>query len=126
MDEYVELQHNAIDGGLYCRVGQFETQRFKIRIPAGINGWTVSWQAYAAETGILRMALDAPPGAEVIDVDDTRKTLELLWAGKQLRAIGPAGSGGMAVSTYQSDTTFKTDRERWLYCDAHYPGGRLI
>lgn len=124
---HIELVHRTIDGGLYCRVGQFGHTRFKIRIPAGISGWTVSWQAYAApETGLLRMALDHPAPAEVQDVQDARFTLQDLWAGKALRAVGPPGSGGMSVSTYQSDTTFVTDRERWLYCDAQYPGGSLI
>lgn len=91
---------------------------YRIRIPAGTHLWRVGVQ-----TGDLPvpcsvvMSLDAPPdSARAVPVGhDYRDVLQRLWAGETLRSESPANAGTLSVSQAQPGTTWRADRERWLY-----------
>lgn len=91
---------------------------YRIRIPAGTQLWRVGVQ-----TGDLPvpcsvvMSLDAPPdSARAVPVGhDYRDVLQRLWAGETLRSESPANAGTLSVSQSQPGTTWRADRERWLY-----------
>lgn len=91
---------------------------YRIRIPAGTQLWRVGVQ-----TGDLPvpcsvvMSLDAPPdSARAVPVGhDYRDVLQRLWAGETLRSESPANAGTLSVSQAQPGTTWRADRERWLY-----------
>lgn len=91
---------------------------YQILIPAGAQLWRVGVQ-----TGDLPvpcsvvMSMDAPPDtARASEVGhDYRKVLPRLWAGETLRSESPANAGTLSVSQSEPGTTWRADRERWLY-----------
>lgn len=113
------LRHTAHDlpSGLY-----------RILIPAGAKLWRVSVQTYLYDAPARALlAFDAPPVAPGTPAgNDTRDTLARLWAGATLAFDAPERSGGLSISQPQSTSTFKADRDRWLYLSLDFPAGRVL
>lgn len=113
-----ELTHTRTGDTLRNAQSGLPSGLYRILIPAGAQLWRVGVQ-----TGDLPvpcsvvMSMDAPPDtARASEVGhDYRKVLPRLWAGETLRSESPANAGTLSVSQSEPGTTWRADRERWLY-----------
>ena len=123
-----ELIHTRTGDTLRYAGNDTPSGLYKIRIPAGTSAWRVGIQTYRVDdTATALMSLDAPPVADsAVMVDDTRRTLQRLWAGQTLRAESPGNSGTLMLSQPESGDPWRADRERWLYIDVRFPAGRTL
>ena len=101
---------------------------YRVLIPAGTKLWRVSVQTYLYDAPARALlAFDAPPVAPGTPAgNDTRDTLARLWAGATLAFEAPERSGGLSISQPESTSTFKADRDRWLYLSLDFPAGRVL
>lgn len=113
-----ELIHTRTGNTLRNAQSGLPSGLYRILIPAGTQLWRVGVQ-----TGDLPvpcsvvMSMDAPPDtARASEVGhDYREVLPRLWAGATLRSESPANAGTLSVSQSEPGTTWRADRERWLY-----------
>lgn len=101
---------------------------YRIRIPAGTHLWRVGISTYLHDAPASALAaFDAPPAAPGEPCGpDTRHTLERLWAGATLSFYSPPGSGTLSISAPDSASTFRADRDRWLYLQLEFPAGKAL
>lgn len=101
---------------------------YRILIPAGTRVWRVSVQTYLYDAPARALlAFEAPPVAPGQPCGpDTRDTLARLWAGATLAFEAPERSGGLSISQPESTSTFRADRDRWLYLQLDFPAGRVL
>lgn len=120
----IELIHDRTGDTLYCVRPLLKDGDYKILIPKGAHLWRVSVEPFKVnEPGAALIALDAPPVGPGTPVGpDTRKTLERLWAGETLSFYSPPESGALTISTAESTSTFRADRDRWMYLHLDFPG----
>lgn len=100
---------------------------YRIRLPEGTRLWRMGIRTYQYEeaaTAVLR--LDEPPtDLGTLNGPDISKTLQRLWDGETLGFYSPPNSGTLTISSPDSTTQFRTDRERWLYLKMQFPSGRV-
>lgn len=101
---------------------------YQILIPAGTHLWRTGVQTYLSDEPASALAsFDAPPiGPGEPCGPDTRHTLERLWAGATLSFYSPPGSGTLSISAPDSASTFRADRDRWLYLQLEFPAGKAL
>lgn len=101
---------------------------YRILIPAGTHLWRVGVQTYLSDDPASAIAsFDAPPTAPGEPCGtDTRDTLARLWAGAALAFESPARSGTLMLSQPESTSTFRADRDRWLYLQLNFPAGKAL
>lgn len=114
----IELIHTRTGDVLRNAQSGLPSGLYRILIPAGAQLWRVGVQ-----TGDLPvpcsavMSMDAPPDAARAEPvgHDYRQVLPRLWAGNTLRSDSPANAGTLSVSQSEPGTTWRADRDRWLY-----------
>jgi len=114
----IELIHTRTGDTLRNAQSGLPSGLYRILIPAGAQLWRVGVQ-----TGDLPvpcsvvMSMDAPPDAARAEPvgHDYRQVLPRLWAGNTLRSDSPANAGTLSVSQSEPGTTWRADRDRWLY-----------
>lgn len=123
-----ELHHTRSGDTLRHAQADLPSGLYRILIPAGAKLWRVSVQTYLYDAPARALlAFDAPPVAPGTPAGpDTRDTLARLWAGATLAFDAPERSGGLSISQPQSTSTFKADRDRWLYLQLDFPAGRVL
>ena len=123
-----DLHHTRSGDTLRHSVHDLPSGLYRILIPAGARLWRVSVQTYLYDAPARALlAFDAPPVAPGTPAGpDTRDTLARLWAGATLAFEAPARSGGLSISQPESTSTFKADRDRWLYLSLDFPAGRVL
>lgn len=119
-----ELIHVRTGDTLYHVHPLLKDGDYKILIPKGTHLWRVSVEPFkVAEPGQALIAFDAPPVGPGTPVGiDTRNTLERLWAGETLSFYSPPDSGALSLSTAESTSPFRADRDRWMYLHLDFPG----
>ena len=101
---------------------------YRILIPAGTHLWRVGISTYLHDAPASALAaFDAPPvpPGEPLGTD-TGRTLERLWGGATLSFYSPPGSGTLSISAPESTSTFRADRDRWLYLQLEFPAGKAL
>ena len=124
-----ELKHVLAGDTLRCAESDLPSGAYKIRIPAGTAAWRVGVQTYRVdEPATALLAMDAPPDAALAEPvgTDTRQTLQRLWIGATLLCESPANSGTLSISQPEMGGAWRADRERWLYLQLTFPGGRTL
>lgn len=127
--EATELKHVLAGDTLRYAGADVPSGLYKIRIPAGTKAWRLVVQTYRSdEVALASLSMDAPPvAARSTPVGpDTRNTLQRLWSGETLRCESPANSGTISVSQPEMGGAWRAERERWLYLDVVFPGGRTL
>lgn len=129
MTEATELQHVLAGDTLRYAGADVPSGLYKIRIPAGAVAWRVGVQTYRVdEPARALLAMDAPPDAARAEPvgTDTRQTLQRLWAGATILCESPGNSGTLSISQPEMGGAWRADRERWLYLQLDFPGGRTL
>ena len=123
-----ELTHTRAGDTLRHAQSGLPSGLYRVLIPAGTKLWRVSVQTYLYDAPARALlAFDAPPVAPGTPAGpDTRDTLARLWAGATLAFEAPERSGGLSISQPQSTSTFRADRDRWLYLSLDFPAGRVL
>lgn len=123
-----ELTHTRTGDTLCNAEHGLPSGLYRILIPAGTKLWRVSVQTYLYDAPARALlAFDAPPVAPGTPAgNDTRDTLARLWAGATLAFEAPERSGGLSISQPESTSTFRADRDRWLYLSLDFPAGRVL
>lgn len=123
-----ELLHVRSGDTLRHAAHDLPSGQYRILIPAGTKLWRVSVQTYLYDAPARALlAFDAPPVAPGMPAgNDTRDTLARLWSGATLAFEAPERSGGLSISQPQSTSTFRADRDRWLYLSLDFPAGRVL
>lgn len=123
-----ELHHIRTGDTLRHAQADLPSGLYRIQIPAGTKLWRVSVQTYLFDAPARALlALDAPPVSPGTPAGpDTRDTLARLWAGATLAFEAPERSGGLSISQPESTSTFRADRDRWLYLSLDFPAGRVL
>ena len=123
-----ELHHVRSGDTLRHAAHDLPSGQYRILIPAGTKLWRVSVQTYLYDAPARALlAFDVPPVAPGTPAGpDTRDTLARLWAGATLAFEAPERSGGLSISQPQSTSTFRADRDRWLYLSLDFPAGRVL
>lgn len=123
-----ELIHVRSGDTLRHAQADLPSGQYRILIPAGTKLWRVSVQTYLYDAPARALlAFDAPPVAPGTPAGpDTRDTLARLWAGATLAFEAPERSGGLSISQPESTSTFRADRDRWLYLSLDFPAGRVL
>ena len=123
-----ELIHTRTGDTLRCAEHGLPSGLYRVLTPAGAKLWRVSVQTYLYDAPARALlAFDAPPVAPGTPAGpDTRDTLARLWAGATLAFDAPPLSGGLSISQPESTSTFKADRDRWLYLSLDFPAGRVL
>ena len=124
----IELIHTRAGHILRHAQSGLPSGLYRILIPAGAKLWRVSVQTYLYDAPARALlAFDAPPVAPGTPAGpDTRDTLARLWAGATLAFEAPERSGGLSISQPESTSTFRADRDRWLYLSLDFPAGRVL
>lgn len=101
---------------------------YQILVPAGTHLWRTGVQTYLSdEPASALLSFDAPPtGPGEPCGPDTRTTLARLWAGATLSFESPPRSGTLMISQPESTSTFRADRDRWLYLQLNFPSGKAL
>lgn len=101
---------------------------YQILIPAGTHLWRTGVQTYLSdEPASALLSFDAPPiGPGEPCGPDTRNTLQRLWSGATLAFESPPRSGTLMISQPESTSTFRADRDRWLYLQLNFPAGKAL
>ena len=101
---------------------------YRILIPAGTHLWRVGVSTYLYNTPARGLAaFDAPPVAPGEPLGTgTQHTLERLWGGATLAFYSPENSGTLSLSAPESTSTFRADRDRWLYLQLEFPAGKAL
>lgn len=120
----IELIHNLEGATLYNSIPNLPSGVYKILIPKGTHHWRVSVEAYKApEPATAILAMDSENFTDSVPVgSDTRNTLERLWNGEILSFYSPENSGSLTISTPESTSSFRADRDRWLYLNLNFAG----
>ena len=123
-----ELIHARTGGTLRNAEHGLPSGLYRILVPAGTHLWRVGVSTYLHDAPASALAaFDAPPvpPGEPLGTD-TRHTLERLWAGATLSFYSPPGSGTLSISAPDSASTFRADRDRWLYLQLEFPSGKAL
>ena len=123
-----ELIHIRSGDTLRCAEHDLPSGLYRILIPAGTHLWRVGISTYLHDAPASALAaFDAPPVHPGVPCGpDTRHTLERLWAGATLSFYSPPGSGTLSISAPDSASTFRADRDRWLYLSLNFPAGKVL
>lgn len=128
MTEAIELPHTRTGDTLRYKQADLLSGLYRILIPAGAHLWRTGVQTYLSdEPASALLSFDAPPtGPGEPCGPDTRNTLARLWAGATLAFESPARSGTLTISQPESTSTFRADRDRWLYLQLDFPAGKAL
>ena len=123
-----ELHHVRAGNTLRHAQADLPSGLYRILIPAGAHLWRVGVSTYLHDAPARALAaFDAPPVAPTEPLGtDTRHTLERLWGGATLSFYSPPGSGTLSISAPESTSTFRADRDRWLYLQLEFPAGKAL
>ena len=123
-----ELHHTRSGDTLRHAQSGLPSGLYRILIPAGTHLWRTGVQTYLSDEPASAIAsFDAPPTAPGEPCGpDTRDTLARLWAGATLAFESPPGSGTLSISAPDSASTFRADRDRWLYLQLNFPAGKAL
>ena len=123
-----ELHHTRSGDTLRYAQSGLPSGLYRILIPAGTHLWRTGVQTYLSDEPASALAsFDAPPAAPGEPCGpDTRDTLARLWAGATLAFESPARSGTLMLSQPESTSTFRADRDRWLYLQLNFPAGKAL
>lgn len=119
---------------LWSRHSNLDKSKVKVFIPPGATGLSFTIVSYKAqEPGVGVAKMDRPPissQADIVEgsqIDDPRKTLELLVMGEELKFYSPPESGTLTVATSQADGTFKSAVGGHIYFNFFaIPGGAFL
>jgi hypothetical protein len=123
-----ELIHTRTGDTLRCAEHGLPSGLYRIHIPEGTHLWRVGISTYLHDAPASALAaFDAPPvpPGEPLGTD-TGRTLERLWGGATLSFYSPPGSGTLSISAPESTSTFRADRDRWLYLQLDFPAGKAL
>lgn len=123
-----ELIHARTGDTLRCAEHGLPSGLYRIHVPAGTHLWRVGISTYLHDAPARALAaFDAPPVAPTEPLGtDTRHTLERLWGGATLSFYSPPGSGTLSISAPENTSTFRADRDRWLYLQIEFPAGKAL
>ena len=123
-----ELQHTRSGDTLRHAQSGLPSGLYRVLIPVGTQLWRTGVQTYLSDEPASALAsFDAPPTAPGEPCGpDTRDTLARLWAGATLAFESPARSGTLMLSQPESTSTFRADRDRWLYLQLNFPAGKAL
>lgn len=123
-----ELIHTRT--GNTCRYKQSDLPSglYRILIPAGTHLWQVGINTYLSDDPASAYAcFDKSPAEPYEDAGvDTRDVLARLWHGATLSFYGLPGAGALTMSQPERTSTFRADRDRWLYLQFNFPAGRAL
>lgn len=124
MNEPIELIHERYSNVLVNTRPGLPDGDYKILIPRGTHFWRLSVEPYKSpEPGHALLAFDAPPIAPGTPAGtDTRETLARAWAGETLAFHGEPLGSSLTISTPEDTSTFRADRDRWLFLHIDFPG----
>lgn len=123
-----ELIHTLTDKTLRYAQAGLPSGIYKILIPKGTHLWRVGITTYLSDEPAYAIAsFDAEPVEPGVPLGpDTRNTLERLWSGSTLTFDSPPRSGTLSISAPESTSTFRSDRDRWLYLRISFPSGKAL
>lgn len=122
------LTHTRTGDVLRYKRADLPSGLYRILIPAGTHLWQVGINTYLSEEPASAYAcFDKPPTEPFEEAGvDTRNVLERLWRGATLSFYGQPGAGALTMSQPERTSTFRADRDRWLYVQFNFPAGRAL
>ena len=123
-----ELTHTRTGNTLRYKQADLPSGLYRILIPAGTLLWQVGINTYLSDEPASAYAcFDKPPAEPYEDAGvDTRTVLERMWRGATLSFYGLPGAGALTMSQPERPSTFRADRDRWLYVQFNFPAGRAL
>ena len=123
-----ELTHTRTGDTLRYKQADLPSGLYRILIPAGTHLWATGINTYLSdEPASAHACFDKPPAEPFEDAGvDTRNVLERMWRGATLSFYGLPGAGALTMSQPERTSTFRADRDRWLYVRFNFPAGRAL
>ena len=123
-----DLTHTRTGDTLRYKQADLPSGLYRILIPAGTLLWQVGINTYLSDEPASAYAcFDKPPAEPYEDAGvDTRTVLERMWRGATLSFYGLPGAGALTMSQPERASTFRADRDRWLYVQFNFPAGRAL